>query len=294
MFLARWPSFFGRADRLDRPERQRGHRDGMHDVVGQLVGLQRIGDVAHLGQVALGELVGVGDHHPAARQVADVGLQRRRVHRDQDVGPVAGGQDVVVGDLNLEGRDPGQSACGGADLGGVVRLGRKVVAEKRGLRGEPVAGELHAVAGVTGETDDDLFEALTVGPVLRIRLVGLRSGCRCRSDPRLSPPLVHRTGTPRSSRLRAVEVTPRPHGCMSLAVPIMALFVSVHSHLRRRTHGQFEPKSRSQGRVLMGKSQNCGVGHVRAPDAAVVSGIAVRYKTKPAAAIAPRQANAAS
>lgn len=99
----------------------------MHHVVGQLVGLQRVGDVTHLGQVAFGELVGVRDHH-AARQVADIGLQRSGIHRDEDVGPVAGGQDVVVGDLNLERRDTGQSACGRADLGRVVRLGRQVVA----------------------------------------------------------------------------------------------------------------------------------------------------------------------
>ena len=155
--------FLRRTDRLDGAERQRGHRDGMHDVVGQLVGLQRVCYVTHLRQVALGEFVGVRDHHSAARQVADVGLQRRRVHRDEHVRPVAGGQDVVVGDLNLEGRDPGQCACGGPDLGGIVRLSRQVVAEKRCLRREPVAGELHAVAGVPGESDDDLFQALTVG-----------------------------------------------------------------------------------------------------------------------------------
>ena len=136
----------------------------LHDVVGQLVGLQRVGHVADLRQVALGELVGVGDDHAAARQVADVGLQRRRVHRDEHVGPVARGEDVVVGDLDLEGRDAGQRALRGADLGGIIRLGRQVVAEKRGLRGEPVTGQLHAVAGVTGEADDDFFQALPADP----------------------------------------------------------------------------------------------------------------------------------
>jgi hypothetical protein len=163
----------GRADRLDGAERQGGHRDGVHDIVGQLVGLQRVCYVAHLGQIALGEFVGVRDHHAAARQVADVGLQCGRIHRDEHVGPVAGGEDVVVGDLNLEGRDTGQCACRSPDLGGIVRLGREVVTEDCGFRGEPVTGQLHAVAGVTGESDDDLFQALTVrpdkrGPALRI------------------------------------------------------------------------------------------------------------------------------
>ncbi len=87
---------------FDGPERQGGHRDGLHDVVGERVVLKRVGLVADLREVALGELVGVGDHQSAARQVGDVGLQRSGVHRDEDVGAVARGQDVVVGDLDLE------------------------------------------------------------------------------------------------------------------------------------------------------------------------------------------------
>ena len=172
----------GGADRLDRAERQRGHRDGLHDVVGELVALQRVGLVADLGEVALGELVGVGDDQAAAGQIGDVGLQRCGVHRDEDVGAVARGQDVVVGNLDLERRDAGQRALRRADLGGVIRLRRKVIAEQRGLGGEPVTGELHAVAGVTGKTNDDLLELL---PSARWR--------RCRSDPALAClPLVSR------------------------------------------------------------------------------------------------------
>ena len=137
--------------------------DGLHDVFGQFVGVQRVGLVPDLGQVALGELVGVGDDQAAARQVVDVGLQRGRVHRDQHVGTVTRGEDVVVGDLDLERRHTGQRALRCADLGGVIRLGGKVVAEERGLRGEPVTGQLHAVTGVTREADDDLLELLPRG-----------------------------------------------------------------------------------------------------------------------------------
>ncbi len=154
----------GRADRLDRAEGQRGHRDRLHDVVGQLVGLQRVGLVADLGEVALGELVGVGDDQSTAGQIGDVGLQRGGVHRHQDVGAVARGEDVVVGDLDLEGRDAGQGALRSADLGGVIRLRGKVVAEQGRLGGEAVTGELHAVAGVAGESDDDLLELLPGRP----------------------------------------------------------------------------------------------------------------------------------
>ena len=152
----------GRPDRLDGSQREGGHRDRVHDIFLELVGLQRVRYVTDLRQVALGELVGVRDHHAAAGQVPDVGLQRRGVHRDEHVRPVTGGQDVVVGDVDLERRDTRQGACGGPDLGGVIRLGRQVVAEKRCLRSEPVAGQLHPVAGVSGETDDDIFQALSI------------------------------------------------------------------------------------------------------------------------------------
>jgi hypothetical protein len=121
----------------------------------QRVVLERVGGVADLGEVALGELVGVDDEDAARGQVGDVGLQRGRVHRDEHVGAVARREDVVVGEVQLERRDAGQSACWCPDLGGEVRERREVVAERRGLGGEAVTGQLHAVTGVAGEADDD-------------------------------------------------------------------------------------------------------------------------------------------
>ena len=158
--LGALPVLLGGADRFDGAEREGGHRHRLHDVVGQLFALQRVGVVPDLGQVALGELVGVGDDQAAAREVAHIGLQCGRIHRDENVGTIAGGQDVVVRDLDLEGRHTGQGALWCADLGGVIGLCRKVISEQRRLGGEPVTGELHAVTGVTGEADDHLFQLL--------------------------------------------------------------------------------------------------------------------------------------
>jgi len=93
-------------------------------------------------------------------EVGDVGPQRCRVHRHEYVGGVAGRQDVMVGEVQLEGRHAGQGARGGPDLGGEVRQGREVIAEARGFLREPVAGQLHPVAGVTSEPDDNLVELL--------------------------------------------------------------------------------------------------------------------------------------
>jgi hypothetical protein len=72
--------------------------------------LERAAVVADLGQVPLGELVGVDDQVAAPRQVLDVGLQRGGVHRDEDVRRVARREDVVVGELQLEARYPGERA----------------------------------------------------------------------------------------------------------------------------------------------------------------------------------------
>ena len=130
----------------------------MQLVVGQRAVLERVRLVADLGQVALGEVGGVDDDQAAAREVVDVGLERGRVHRHQHVRPVAGGHDVVVGEVQLEAGDAGQGALGRADLGGEVRQGRDVVAEGRRVGGEPIAGQLHPVAGVAGEADDHPVE----------------------------------------------------------------------------------------------------------------------------------------
>ena len=116
--------------------------------------------VAGLGQVAVGEVVGVHDDRRALGQVGQVRLERGRVHRDQHVGGVARGEDVVVGEVHLERRDAGQRALGRADLGGEVRQRHQVVAERRRLLGEPVSGQLHPVAGVAREPDDDPIDLL--------------------------------------------------------------------------------------------------------------------------------------
>jgi hypothetical protein len=92
--------------------------------------------------------------------VAPRGLERSGVHGDEDVGAVARGEDVVVGEVDLERRDTRKGALGGPDLGGEVGQCRQVVAERRRLLGEPVAGELHAVARVTGEPDDHPVDLL--------------------------------------------------------------------------------------------------------------------------------------
>jgi hypothetical protein len=144
-------------------ERQLREVDGVHVELVQPTVLDRVAGPAHPGQRPGGEVVRVHDQRRALGQVAQVRLQRGRVHRHQDVGTIARGEDVVVGEMQLEARDAGERALRRADLSREVREGREVVAEDRCLLGEAVPGELHAVAGVTGDADDDvveLFDAL--------------------------------------------------------------------------------------------------------------------------------------
>ena len=134
----------------DRGQRQRVHVPGLEGVV-----VDRAGAPADLLEVAGGELVGVDDDRRATGDVGEVGLEGGRVHRDEDVGGVAGGEDVPAGEVQLEGTDARHRPLGGADLGGEVRQRGEVVAQGRAVGGEPVTRQLHPVAGVAGEADDD-------------------------------------------------------------------------------------------------------------------------------------------
>ena len=122
--------------------------------------LERVGLVTRLLEVARLEGVGVHEDRAAGLELVDVGPQRGGVHRDEHGRQVARGEDLVIRDLYLERRHPGDRAGGRADLGRVVRHRRQVVAEGGAHVGEAVARELHAVARVPREADDDFRERL--------------------------------------------------------------------------------------------------------------------------------------
>ena len=144
----------------------------MELVVLEAAVLERVDGVVGLLEVAVVELVGVDDDDAAALEVAEVGLERRRVHRDQYVGLIARSVDVVVGDAHLEGGDAGQRALGGADLGGEVGQRREVVADQGRGVGELRSGELHPVARVAGEPDHDVGKDTLVDGLLAQILSG--------------------------------------------------------------------------------------------------------------------------
>ena len=114
--------------------------------------------IAGLGEVARAELAFVGDDQAAGLQIVDIGLQRRRVHRDQHVGRVARGLDRGRAEIDLEGGDAEGRPLRRADLGREIGEGGEIVAGERGRQGELAAGQLHAVAAIAGEADDHRLE----------------------------------------------------------------------------------------------------------------------------------------
>ena len=145
-----------------------GHRHPDHPVAVEAAVVERVRGraaravVAGLEQVALLEGVLVDDQRAADLESSEIGAQRRRVHRHEHVGLVAGRRDRVVGDVHLEARHAVHGAGRGTDLGGELGQRRQVVAVQRRHRRESIAGELHAVAGIAGEADDDPIEDLSV------------------------------------------------------------------------------------------------------------------------------------
>ena len=121
-----------------------------------------VGDIEGFFHIGLGERVDVDDDYAAGLEEADVLLEGRGVHGDEHVAAVAGGVDTLA-HADLEARDAGQRPLRGAYFGGIVREGRNLVADAGRDIGEDVAGQLHAVAGVTRKSHDNFVENFYVG-----------------------------------------------------------------------------------------------------------------------------------
>ena len=117
---------------------------------------ERVGCEFGLAEVLLGELLLVDDQDAVRRKVGDVDLEGGGIHRHQHVWLVARREDVVTREVQLEAAHAGQGSGGRADLGGEVGQGAEIVSRQGALVGEVHPGQLHAVAGVAGETNDHL------------------------------------------------------------------------------------------------------------------------------------------
>ncbi len=161
--------------------------------LGQAAILDRVRLISGLGEVALRELALVGDDQAAFAKLADVHLQRRRVHRDQHVGLVARGLDRARTEVDLECRDTEGRPLRSADFRRKIGKGREVVAGQRGRQSELAAGQLHAVAAVAREPHDHRFHRrLGFGLGFGQQVGGGRHNVLNQQlPPSLDPPLRH-------------------------------------------------------------------------------------------------------
>jgi hypothetical protein len=145
------------------PERLHGIDRQLRDVeleqlpFGEAAILERIGGIFRLVEVALAELALVGDDQPAGLQRIDIGLERRRVHRDQHVGRSPAVSISVEPKLIWNAETPNNVPCGARISAGKSGKVAKSLPGERGRQGELAAGQLHAVAGIAGKADDDRF-----------------------------------------------------------------------------------------------------------------------------------------
>ena len=166
---------------MQRQRRHLGHVDLEDLVLVERVIVERVGSEARAFEIGVAKRRNVSDDHAVGRDVVEVGLERRRIHRDQHVGLVAGGEDLVAGKVDLKAANAGQGSRRSADLGREIGQGRDIVARQRRFGGELHAGELHPVARVAGKANDDVVDLLAplvcrtaAGKAVRFR--GL-SGC---------------------------------------------------------------------------------------------------------------------
>src|SRR3546814_13186309 len=86
--------------------------------------LQRIAVIFRLGKISLVELALVSDDEAAGLQRDDIGLERGRVHRDQQVGFVARGVALGCAQIDLERRQLEKRALRRADFAEEIQTKR--------------------------------------------------------------------------------------------------------------------------------------------------------------------------
>ena len=165
-----------------------GHIDFDHlEFVERMVG-ERIGLVAGALDIGIGERLAVHDNDGVGRDVLDIGLQRRRIHRDQHVGLVAGGENFAAREVKLEAAYSGKRALRRSDFSRKVGQCSDIVAGQCRFGRELHPGQLHPIAGVAGKPDNDVIALqmrLVRGPGGIMRLGSLSS--RLRWNSHLSP-----------------------------------------------------------------------------------------------------------
>ncbi len=118
-----------------------------------------VGCIERFLEIGLLERVDINDDHAAFLYVVDVLFECRGIHCHENITFVTRSVDIRSY-AHLKARHTAKRTLRSADLGRIVRERGDLVAQACGDICKDIAHELHAVAGVAGEADHNLFEGL--------------------------------------------------------------------------------------------------------------------------------------
>ena len=127
--------------------------DGEEAELVERMVFEGIGSHLRFAKIGFRESVGIDDKDAVGLEVGEIHFEGGGVHGDENVNGIAGGIDFVGRKMQLVTADAGERARRSANFSGEIRERSDVVAVKRDGIGELAAGDLHAVAGISGEAD---------------------------------------------------------------------------------------------------------------------------------------------
>ena len=142
-------------ERLHCFKRQRADVECQHLPFGEAAILNRVGRIFGFIKITLRKLAGIGNNQTALTQRADVGFERRRVHRHQHIRLIACGINRRRTEVDLERRHTEQGAKWRTDFCREIGERRKVVARKCRRQSKLTTGQLHPVATIACKTDNN-------------------------------------------------------------------------------------------------------------------------------------------
>ncbi len=133
--------------------REFGHGDLVNDVaVERPVGSGILLVPAFL-QIPLVERVRIQQDRAEILQPIQLALERSGVHCHENIGYVSGGMNVVVRDMDLKCRHPGDRSLGCTDFGREFGEGGNIVSDECAGGSKTITRQLHPVTRIPGESD---------------------------------------------------------------------------------------------------------------------------------------------
>ena len=104
------------------------------------------------------ERVAINDDGCILFEPHHIGFERSGIHRNQRIAIITGGEHTAAAEVNLKTGNTSDSALWRTDFGRVIGEGGDTVTKKSGGVREQSACELHTIARVARETDNNIFQ----------------------------------------------------------------------------------------------------------------------------------------